>query len=322
MSKNISSLNNPIMSKVNNIMQIMEPIVYGFKDQNGFNLIQNAEYYDKHFTEFYYLQTPAELLKSQCGVCWDQVELERFLFQKEQIPVKTYFICTYDNENIPSHTFLVFQNANKYYWFEHSWFEYRGIHEYLSLKELLLSVKEKFLLSNSYISNNDFTFIYEYQIPPKHISCSGFYQYIETQKLIKTNSPLYFYLLLSKQEDLNNNTHQFTKSPDNYLYLLRYPPYPELGKQTKNILQRSDIYRINLNDEEVMKNIKDINYGEKVNKEYYQNITSNQYFANYNDNLAIDYSHLNLVSISFNNDFYLNEFFEKINNFKEEISND
>lgn len=109
----------------------MEEIEYGFPDESGNNLmISNPQKYDQDFDKFYYLLTPDELLEKKYGVCWDQVELERKLFEENEIKVNTYFIYIYDNENLPSHTFLTYQYHNSFYWFEHSWHQYKGIHKY------------------------------------------------------------------------------------------------------------------------------------------------------------------------------------------------
>ena len=73
------------------IMKIMNDIEYGFKDEYGNNIsVTNPEKWDDEFYNFYYLQTPDELLESRCGVCFDQVELERNLFEKNNINVNTY----------------------------------------------------------------------------------------------------------------------------------------------------------------------------------------------------------------------------------------
>ncbi len=152
-----------MIEKAKLIMDIMDNIEYGFLDENGNNIIiNNPEKWDNEFDDFYYLLTPDELLKNKCGVCWDQVELERKLFLENNIPIKTYFICTYDGDNLPSHTFLTFKDDNKYYWFEHSWGIYKGIHEYENEKDLLKDIKQKFIENNP-ASQNAYTFVYEYE---------------------------------------------------------------------------------------------------------------------------------------------------------------
>lgn len=191
--------------KIEEIMNIMNDIEYGFKDDKGNNIIEtDIEKWDNEFDKFYFLQTPEELLDSKCGVCWEQVELERKMFKDAGYDIKTYFIYSYNVENnqAPSHTFLVYEKDTKYYWFEHSWFDYKGIHEYDKLKNLLLDIKSKFLKSNN-LNEDAYTFLYEYDAPPKHIKCWPFYDYIETQKLIKLNEPLYFYHVVNKNADMS-----------------------------------------------------------------------------------------------------------------------
>lgn len=166
---------------INNIMNILNEIEYGFKDDFGNNIINDLNKWNNEFNDFYYLQDPEELLNSKCGVCWDQVELERYLFDKEGIVTKTYFIYI-DGENyLPSHTFLTYEKNNKCYWFEHSWDKYKGIHKYSNIDVLLNDVKKKF--KKEYNIDADL-YLYEYSKPKKHIRCNDFYKYIETEKRI------------------------------------------------------------------------------------------------------------------------------------------
>lgn len=278
------------------IMAIMASIEYGVDKPANANF------------KTYHLLEPTELLTIKCGVCWDQVELERYLFEQEDILTTTYFICKFDdNEHLPTHTFLTYQKNNKYYWFEHAWEKYQGIHEYNTLKELLLDVKTKFILDNNGQENNFLTFVYEYQKPPKHLSMQEFYDYMETQKLIKLNKPLYFYYLVDK----NSSLQEILTSQKRYK-LLKYPLHKELGPNISNILKEKDIYRMNINDEQLIKNMRDIDYGE-LTKEYYEQVTEEEYFKKYDDNLNI-YESLNYITIEFINNNYLLEFFEKLAN--------
>jgi hypothetical protein len=91
------------------------------------------------------VQSPEWLMQSKHGCCWEQTELARRLFDKQNIPCKTYFMDYVYNDNMhtQTHTFLVFQDGGKFYWFEHSWIDQNGIHCYDSLKELLLDVIAK-----------------------------------------------------------------------------------------------------------------------------------------------------------------------------------
>ena len=170
---------------MNEIMKIMDTIEYGFLDNSSKDIFKDKDV-EQVFNKIYYLMSPEELLIKKKGVCWDQVELERKLFTNNSIKNKTYFIYADNHDTLPSHTFLVFYKNNKVYWFEHSWYDEKGIHEYNTLNELLLDVKEKFLRSRKdEIESTDKVHLYEYQKPKKyHLSCEEFYQYIFTQEKI------------------------------------------------------------------------------------------------------------------------------------------
>lgn len=160
----------------NKIMETMNQINYGFVDTNGTNIYEDDDKnFNEDFPKKYRLLSPENLLKYKYGVCWDQVELERYLFEKNNVSVKTYFICTYDNKTYPTHTFLVYKKENKYYWFEHSWEPYRGIHEFGSLSELFDKVKTYFIKNYEHP-----TIIYEYTKPKYNINCNSFYKHCES----------------------------------------------------------------------------------------------------------------------------------------------
>jgi len=195
------------MQILDELMEVMNPFRYGFPNQDGSNMIETDFLkYDREFDQFYYLQTPLELTLSQCGVCWDQVEFERDFLEKRGVSVGTYFICTYDGDNLPSHTFLVLEEDEKFYWFEHSWGKYQGIHAYSSLKELLLDVKKKFIQSHS-ASKGAYTFVYRYTKPEAHISCLDFYHHAEAGTLMKLNEPLYFYHLVDRNASFRDGLY-------------------------------------------------------------------------------------------------------------------
>ena len=158
------------------IMDLMENIGYGWVDKQGIK--HNID--DESYSDNYILQSPKEIIKNKVGVCWDQVELERYYFKGNTWNIKTYFIVHYDDDKCPTHTFLTFEKNNKYYWFEHSWERFRGIHEYKTLKELLLDIQDKFIkyeLNNNYNKNN--LFIYHYKKPKYHLNVLEFYKHCE-----------------------------------------------------------------------------------------------------------------------------------------------
>lgn len=159
------------------VMELMENIEYGWVDNNN----EKHLIVDETYSKKYRLQFPKEVIKNKIGVCWDQVELERFYF-KNNPSIKTFFIVYDDNDKCPTHTFLTYEENNKLYWFEHSWEIFRGIHEYKSLNLLLRDVKDKFIkneLNGKYKKEN--LFIHEYSKPKGHISVQDFYSHCRSE---------------------------------------------------------------------------------------------------------------------------------------------
>lgn len=147
------------------VMHLMEDIKYGWVSKNGNNMS------DESFSDYYLLQSPNEIIKNKVGVCWDQVELERYYLRANDCNIQTYFIIYDDGKNCNTHTFLTFEENNKYYWFEHAWEKFRGIHEYCSIEKLLVDIKNKFI---NYTLNNNCKHenikLYEYTKPKVHLN--------------------------------------------------------------------------------------------------------------------------------------------------------
>lgn len=157
------------------IMKLMNDIEYGWIDKNN-----NPHITVDNFSNNYRLQSPDKLTKTKLGVCWDQVELERKYFSENNFNIKTYFIVYYDNDKCPTHTFLTFNKNNKFYWFEHSYEKFRGIHEYNTVKDLLLDVANKFIKDTTeYNYDKENLLIFEYKKPEYNISTQEFYNHCE-----------------------------------------------------------------------------------------------------------------------------------------------
>lgn len=359
---------------IEEVMNIMNQIHYGYLDSNGKNIIdKDSENWDIEFGAIYHLLSPEELLEKQYGVCYDQVELERKLLEDRGIPSQSYFIATHESiDSIYTHTFLVYEDNNCYYWLEHSWSDYRGVYEYFSLQELLLDVKEKF--RKSHLTDKDTcTFVYAYEKPSSGISSHEFFEYCESSTLMKLNEPLYFYHVVDKSADLSlgllslkymydhklydlfdHSSRKYRKGIVSYwniskyknrdpesltreeilealnlfrgsycsssIYFFRYAPYKELGIKIKDLLTGKDVYRININDEEIQKDIQDIFYGYEGNhgdsklltREYYEKVTEKEYFEKYNDSDERNFANLNHIAISFKNDYCPITFLEKV----------
>lgn len=169
------------MDFIERIDNKMQNIKYGWLDKNG-----NRHEKLTGFGEQYMLQLPDQLEKSQLGVCWDQVELERKLFADEKVKVRTFFIVHYDDDKCPTHTFLLFKHDGKTYWYDHSWNSMRGLHQYDDVDGALKDIKAKFIddvLCREY--NPDNLVVYEYTAPNKNLSCPEFYAHCEKGKKVK-----------------------------------------------------------------------------------------------------------------------------------------
>lgn len=107
-------------------------ITYGFVGKNGKIYTNPASDEWNDWYKECLVQTGDEVLDTKVGTCWDQVELERIWFEKNNFEFKTFFIWfeKYNGDDYPSHTFLIYKSNNKYYWFENSFGIYRGIHEF------------------------------------------------------------------------------------------------------------------------------------------------------------------------------------------------
>lgn len=174
------------MEKIlDSVMNKMNEINYGYNLNDKNIYPESDEEWFNDFARQYYLQSPNEVINSKMGVCWDQVELERYYFEKEELECQSYFIVEYDGVEYPTHTFMIVTLNEKYYWFEHSWEPYRGIKVFDTLESALLDVKMKFIemLKNRNISNEEVV-IYKYDKPIYGIGSNEFFKHCESGKKI------------------------------------------------------------------------------------------------------------------------------------------
>lgn len=123
------------------LLEFMDSIEYGFVDEDNHKYGSwNEEEFENNVTTKWHLSSPERLIKVGYGHCFDQVELERDWFTKHNYKFNTYYIMfLFDHPNdYSTHTFLIYEENNKWYLFEHSDFFDRGIHEFTSLNEALL----------------------------------------------------------------------------------------------------------------------------------------------------------------------------------------
>lgn len=173
----LKNKNNPVNTP-EKLMNYMSDINYGYVAKNGKKVfdINGDEFY-----LYYRLQTPQEVIKSRLGVCWDQAELERFMFEKYiKLPYKVYYMEAL-NEYRQTHTFLAYQFNNKWHWFEHSWYDNRGIHTFSNLPSLL---KHAATMHVKYAEKNNGCIMWELDKPKYGITCQTFMDFASSGKKV------------------------------------------------------------------------------------------------------------------------------------------
>lgn len=95
------------------------------------------------------------------------------------------------------------------------------------------------------------------------------------------------------------------KGGNNRIYFFRYAPYASLGPRMKAFLKARKAFELNLDDPEVRKKIKNIDWGREgsspdgkaLNEAYYRNVSKKDYFKNYDDSAPLNFAALNHISV-------------------------
>lgn len=164
-------------------------MTYGFIGKNKKTYTDSSsQEWDDWATECV-VQTGDEVLKTNVGTCWDQVEFERLWFKNNNYIFKTFFICYKFDEpvDLPTHTLLLFEENDKWYWFEHSWFVNKGIYEFNTIDEALNLIVDKHLsstINSSKITSltNDNIHVYTYDEIPKGLDVNSYLNYVTSNE--------------------------------------------------------------------------------------------------------------------------------------------
>lgn len=132
------------------------------------------------FFEDYKSLSLSDFEKYRVGVCWDYCHYEANWFKDHGYRYETYYIQVQDEDgDCPSHTFILFylNNSNKVYYFESSWYKYRGIEEFDNASSAISIIKDRHIKCaeskcdpKTFISN-------KYDAASKsfeHLSCAQF----------------------------------------------------------------------------------------------------------------------------------------------------
>ena len=166
-------------------------IKYGFIGKNG--KIYDDPWSDE-WNDWYeqcLVQTGDQVLISKIGTCWDQVELERLWFEKHKYTIKTIFIWFEISEpnNYPTHSFLLYEDKNNWYWFENSFLDYSGIHKFNTYKEAIDYVINKHLEHSiedniATIDDKKLIVAYEYSKLTKQLNVDEYIFHVTNNKKI------------------------------------------------------------------------------------------------------------------------------------------
>lgn len=170
---------NNIKSPTELLTFMNKNIRYGFK-------YNNKIYYgnEEIFLNEWKLKNIEDIIINGYANCFEQTEIERDWFSKNNYEYKTYFIIfllDYEN-NYSCHTYLVYKENNNWYYFENADESNKGIHEYKDLNSLIISQKKKFIeynknqgleINNEIINKIN---IFEYNKPNDNLN---FYEFID-----------------------------------------------------------------------------------------------------------------------------------------------
>lgn len=172
-----------MMDEVQTFLNKMKVIEYGWIDKNGKKYL-NHLVKDK-FIKDYYLQNPKDVWKTQIGICWDQVEVERQFFKEKKIPHQSIFMFYDDGLKYPIHTFLLFKLDNKYGWIENTYTYVKdSIRYYDSIKEAIEDVTKEFIRENNLKVIGDKIYYFNYDKPKYGLDFNGYINHCRSSKLL------------------------------------------------------------------------------------------------------------------------------------------
>ncbi len=169
---------------------------YGFLDKDGNIHSVDDDDFEEVWYDSYVLENYDDVLRTNTGNCFDMTEFEREWFTRNGYRVATFFeMVVLPYENIyPTHSFLVYEKDDKYYHFEYSDFNNRGIHEYGSLEDLLNKQYNSYLkyLDEFNITEEEKSHIILkiFNKPKEHISAKEYLEYVtlDSVNLVKGSS--------------------------------------------------------------------------------------------------------------------------------------
>ena len=110
------------IQKIHEFLDSMNNIKWGWIDENNEKHTNTDEWLDT-----YHVMSPNEVRKYEIGTCIDQTILEQEWFKKNLPNIQTKILWMQQFKD-DDHMWLAFKYNDKWYRFEHSWADQRGIH--------------------------------------------------------------------------------------------------------------------------------------------------------------------------------------------------
>ena len=159
----------------NELMDFMnQNITYGWVDNEDKLHFNNL----KHFREQYKTSTLDKILEFGIGTCIEQAKIIKSFLDRIGLENKLYCYRGYESENhfekeVRMHCFILFKEKNKWYHFEHSNRQKRGIHQYDNIDSAIKNTISRF-------EKNDIRKLTEIPKIPDQLTFKEFNQYVNS----------------------------------------------------------------------------------------------------------------------------------------------
>ena len=170
----------------NELLMFMDKINYGYLSKSSKVYLNN----DGDWYLEYILENTSDILNTMTGNCFDQTELERDWFTKNNCYVETYFeMVNLNYKNAyPTHSFLIYKNNGNWYLFEHADYETKGIYEFTSKEELLIFQMNNYIsyLKTFNISDLELSkvILRKFERPKKHIDAKEYLDHVVSSEIV------------------------------------------------------------------------------------------------------------------------------------------
>lgn len=165
---------------VNNILEEMKGISYGWVEPNGVKHFKSKQNY---FKEFYRIMTIDEIKEYKVGTCFESAKYAAYLLKEKGLKPRSFMINYDDPNKLAKHTFTVVNDDEYYYWVEASWVNDKI--KFDSLEDLIEAVIKRYprmyLIENL---NRDLIHVYEIDEFYDHMSLNDFVEKIKTNEKV------------------------------------------------------------------------------------------------------------------------------------------